>query len=88
MHVVGKDHPDQYVPVMQNGPRWSEIKFIPLSAADSKAREALPCALTRSEVVTIAYEQISPVAHATSEVSRASANLKKLYNPRQGAMIE
>ena len=62
--------------------------LIPLSSADRIAREALPCALTRSEVVSIAYEQISPVAHATSEVMRASANLKKLYNPRQGAMIE
>lgn len=42
------------------------------------AAEPLPGLLSRSEVVGIAYEQISPIAGALNEVARATRLLRTM----------
>lgn len=48
----------------------------------------LPGVLNRTEVVNIAYEQLSPIANAISEVINATRNLRLLTRGRGDQPVE
>jgi len=48
----------------------------------------MPGVLNRTEVVKIAYEQISPIENAISGVIKATANLWSLASGRRGQPVE
>jgi hypothetical protein len=49
-----------------------------------KAAESMPHILTRSEVVDVVYDHISPIAKAIGEVDKATSHLQKLTERYQG----
>jgi dedicator of cytokinesis protein 3 len=59
-----------------------------LDGADSIAADVLPGLLSRSEVVDILYEEISPLSSAIAEIGRGTGQLHSLISFKPGQKLE